>query len=144
MRRLSVVTLAMAAALAATVLIWTTASQARGPMPGLPYWAHASTNGPVAGRIFTGAVAVRVIQDERPWTLVCRARIAGYSITPRIQGFGLRRQTYDSRSCSFVVPRGAAGRLLRLTYFAIGQGTGSCWSCGGPSGGQKTWRIGRQ
>jgi hypothetical protein len=109
-----------------------------------PYMAHASATAPVAGRIFTAAVAVRLVQNGQPWTLVCRVQLRGYSITPHIQRFGLPRQRYDGRSCSFVVPKAAVGRLLHLTYFAMSEAAGGCYSCGPGSGGTTTWRIHRR
>lgn len=141
MNRRGVGALSLLLAVSAAVLTAAATSHADAP-PATPYFAHASDTRPIAGHPFTAAVAVaRRVQKSQPWTLVCRVQLRGYTITPHVQKFGLPRQVYDSRSCSFVVPRGAAGRLLHLTYFAMSQGPNGCYSCGAGSGGTKTWRI---
>lgn len=133
--------LSLSVAVSAAALAAATTS-AGAPEPVLVFVAHASTSRPIAGHPFTAAVAVaRFVQNREPWTLVCRVQLRGYTINPHVQKFGLPRQLYDSRSCSFVVPRGSAGRLLHLTYFAMSQGPNGCSPCGSGSGGTKTWRI---
>jgi len=135
-------------ALGVAALIAVTASRAGGPpVPVNPepvpsYFTHPSTTQPVAGQIFTAAIAVRVVnQDQRPWTLVCHVQLHGFSISPHVQKFGLPRQRYDARSCSFIVPSRATGRLLHLTYVVMEESHGGCSGCGG---GAKSWKIARR
>jgi hypothetical protein len=123
-----------AAGLAAAVVTRTPASQAEPPPGRFHFQIVGSRTPPVAGRAFTAVLVTHLLETGGPWTLTCSASLRGRSIVPNVQEFGDTVSTTDTRSCSFYVPRGTAGKGLTFTVDATDPSGNSRHATGG-------WRI---
>ena len=111
------------------------AASRAGPSPGRFHFRLAvSRTPPVAGRALTAVLVTHLLETGGPWTLSCSASLRGHSIVPQVQEFGDTVSTTDTRSCSFYVPRGAAGKDLAYTVNAMDASGNSRHATGG-------WRI---
>lgn len=103
-----------------------------------PGWFHfrivGSRTPPVAGHAFTAVLVTHSLLTGGPWTLTCSVSLRRHSIVPHVQEFGDTVSTRDTRSCTFDVPRGTAGKLLAFTVNATDPSGNSRHTTGG-------WRI---
>lgn len=105
------------------------------PSPGrFHFRLAASRTPPVAGRALTAVLVTHLLDTGGPWTFSCSASLRGHSIVPQVQEFGDTVSTTDTRSCSFYVPRGTAGKGLVYTVSATDPSGNSRHATGG-------WRI---
>ena len=123
-----------APSLAATVVTGKAASGAGQPPKKFHFRVEGSRTLPAAGRAFTAVLVTHVLDTGGPWRLSCSASIRGRSIGTQVQEFGDTVSTTDTRSCSFYVPRGTAGKSVSFTVNATDPSGNSRHATGG-------WRI---